>query len=77
MPPQSQGLTISSLQVDLEEVFASGQTYVALSRATHLDGLVLSNFNPAYVNGTKQAPNQNVIDYYNAIAEKQDDYFQL
>lgn len=70
-------MTISSLQVDLDEVFASGQTYVALSRATNLNGLVLSNFDGSYVNGTRQAPNQSVINYYNAIEEKQHDFFKL
>ncbi|MCB0664268.1 MAG: AAA family ATPase [Saprospiraceae bacterium] len=38
---KSQGLTFDRLIVDLGETFASGQAYVALSRCTNLDGLVL------------------------------------
>jgi len=39
---KSQGLTFSKAILDISDVFASGQTYVALSRLTSLRGLVLS-----------------------------------
>lgn len=39
---KSQGLTFDKAVVDLEQAFAPGQVYVALSRLRSLDGLVLS-----------------------------------
>ncbi|GAA5924183.1 hypothetical protein JCM1841_006870 [Sporobolomyces salmonicolor] len=43
---KSQGQTIARVKVDLGKVFEKGQSYVALSRATSLDGLQVLNFNP-------------------------------
>ena len=43
---KSQGLTFEKAILDLEGVFAAGQLYVALSRLTSLDGLVLSSSLP-------------------------------
>ncbi len=40
---KSQGLTFSKAIVDIGDAFAPGQVYVALSRLTSLDGLVLSS----------------------------------
>ncbi|WP_424960964.1 helix-turn-helix domain-containing protein [Ekhidna sp.] len=40
---KSQGLTFEKAILDLEGTFAAGQLYVALSRLTSLDGLVLSS----------------------------------
>lgn len=39
---KSQGKTFDRMVVDLDRVFAAGQTYVALSRCTTLEGLVLT-----------------------------------
>ncbi|MEE4176092.1 MAG: helix-turn-helix domain-containing protein [Bacteroides sp.] len=39
---KSQGLTFDKAVIDVAEAFASGQTYVALSRLRSLDGLVLT-----------------------------------
>lgn len=39
---KSQGLTFEKAIIDVKNVFAAGQAYVALSRLTSLDGLVLS-----------------------------------
>ena len=40
---KSQGLTFEKLIVDAENAFAKGQVYVALSRCTSLEGLVLTS----------------------------------
>ncbi len=40
---KSQGLTFSKAIIDIGQAFAPGQVYVALSRLTSLDGLVLSS----------------------------------
>lgn len=40
---KSQGLTFEKAIIDVEQAFAAGQVYVALSRLRSLDGLVLSN----------------------------------
>jgi len=39
---KSQGKTFERMVIDLDRVFAAGQTYVALSRCTSFDGLVLT-----------------------------------
>jgi len=44
---KSQGLTFEKAILDLTDAFAQGQVYVALSRLTSLDGLVLSSKIPA------------------------------
>lgn len=40
---KSQGLTFDQVIIDAQDAFASGQTYVALSRCRTLEGLVLSS----------------------------------
>lgn len=44
---KSQGLTFDKLIVDAAQAFAHGQVYVALSRCTSLEGLVLKNKIPS------------------------------
>ncbi|GAA6043372.1 hypothetical protein JCM8097_005287 [Rhodosporidiobolus ruineniae] len=46
---KSQGQTIPRVKVDLGKVFEKGQSYVALSRATSLDGLQVLRFDPKKV----------------------------
>lgn len=40
---KSQGLTFDKVVIDAENAFANGQVYVALSRATSLEGLILTS----------------------------------
>lgn len=46
---KSQGQTLTRVKVDLGKVFEKGQAYVALSRATSMDGLEIENFQPSKV----------------------------
>jgi len=49
---KSQGLTFEKAMIDVSRAFAPGQVYVALSRLTSLEGLVLTS--PIRFNGLKQ-----------------------
>lgn len=46
---KSQGMSIDRLQVELGNAFAAGQAYVALSRATSLEGLCVKSFDASRV----------------------------
>jgi len=46
---KSQGLTLDYSIMDLDNVFAEHQMYVALSRVRSLDGLLLKSFNPSKI----------------------------
>ena len=46
---KSQGMTIAYLNVSFQGMFEYGQAYVALSRATDLEGLSLSSFSPSSI----------------------------
>jgi ATP-dependent exoDNAse (exonuclease V) alpha subunit len=67
---KSQSQTLTSVTIDLTSTFASGQTYVALSRATSLDGLVLENYDESVF--TAQPPNYKVVKYYRMLAVQQE-----
>lgn len=76
---KSQGMTTDKLFVNLENSFACGQVYVALSRTRDLKGLILNNFAP-----NKIKANHIVKDFYKQIEaegiyskEKNEAYQQL
>jgi ATP-dependent exoDNAse (exonuclease V) alpha subunit len=46
---KSQGSTIPKLELSFKGMFDYGQAYVALSRATRLDGILLSSFNASKI----------------------------
>lgn len=56
---KSQGLTFEKAIIDVENAFAPGQVYVALSRLTSLNGLVLSS----KINFKRLASDSTVADY--------------
>ena len=60
---KSQGITLDSAIIDAgNNIFEYGQTYVALSRLTTLDGLYLKEFNYR-----KISTNPKVITYYSSL----------
>lgn len=62
---KSQGATLKYVCIDLSpRVMTSGQAYVALSRATSLDGITLTSFDHRSIR-----VNQEAIDYYKKIKE--------
>ena len=63
---KSQGTTLEIAEVDVGgDIFACGQTYVALSRVKSLDGLYLKSFDPA-----KIKINKKVKQFYEKISGK-------
>ncbi len=56
---KSQGLTFDKLIIDAENAFANGQVYVALSRCTSLEGLVLTS----HINQRFLGAHQNLADW--------------
>ena len=46
---QTQGMSIPSVEVNMEGIFTSGQAYVALSRATSAEGLTISGYSRGLV----------------------------
>lgn len=82
---KSQGLTFNNVVVDFGRgAFSSGQTYVALSRCTSLDGLVLKSYlserdifvNPSIVQFSKEFNNPRLIDSALQWAKADDAYQQ-
>ena len=55
-------MTLDYVRVDLSRVFEKGQVYVALSRATSLEGLWLEGHTKQAANKTGADPN--VLDFF-------------
>ncbi|MBK8088072.1 MAG: AAA family ATPase [Chitinophagaceae bacterium] len=63
---KSQGLTFDKVMIDAGASFSSGQVYVALSRCTSIDGIVLlSKINPSVIFN-----NQHVLNGQNSLTTK-------
>ncbi|KAL5037085.1 DNA helicase, variant 2 [Batrachochytrium dendrobatidis] len=68
---KSQGQTLPRVRVDMSRIFEAGQAYVALSRATSLEGLQVLNFDPKQVmNHEKVLRFQQAIDQLYKAATK-------
>lgn len=67
---RSQGLTLNSAHINCEDMFASQQLYVALSRVKTLSGISLSNFLPHLI----QPCNAIVVSF---MENEYTDYLQL
>ena len=57
---KSQGSSIDCLELDLgDDIFVSGQTYTALSRATNINNIKIIN-----INKSSFFVNKKIIDFY-------------
>lgn len=54
---KSQGLTINKIYTELNDLFADGQAYVALSRAKSLDGLYIGNYDRTAIKTSREVKN--------------------
>jgi ATP-dependent DNA helicase PIF1 len=61
---KAQGATLPLVKVDLNQCFATGQAYVALSRATNRKGLEIINFKAGCVK-----TDQTVVRFYDAFGD--------
>ncbi|XP_065648802.1 ATP-dependent DNA helicase PIF1 isoform X2 [Hydra vulgaris] len=59
---KAQGMTLERVELSIANAFEHGQAYVALSRVTSLNGLLLRNFDSA-----KVSAHPNVIEYYKQV----------
>ncbi len=55
-------MSIDSLRVEMGKIFENGQAYVALSRATTLEGLTISNLDPK-----KICCDPKVVEFYKSL----------
>lgn len=62
---KAQGLTLDKVSVNLQEAFAAGQVYVALSRVKDINGLWLET----PVNKNKVFTNKKCLDFYQQIVK--------
>lgn len=69
---KSQGLTFEKVMIDAAAAFSSGQVYVALSRCTSLDGIVLlSKIAPSAIHSNENVINgQQSLTYKGSLSER-------
>ncbi len=69
---KSQGLTFDKVMIDAGAAFSSGQVYVALSRCTSLDGIVLLSKIPtsAIYSNTNVIKGQQLLTHKGSLAER-------
>ncbi len=69
---KSQGLTFDKVMIDAGSAFSSGQVYVALSRCTSLDGIVLLSKIPssAIYNNNNVIKGQQLLTHKGPLAER-------
>jgi hypothetical protein len=69
---KSQGLTFNKVMIDAASAFSSGQVYVALSRCTSLEGIVLLSKIPASAiqNNEQVAKGQKDLTHKGSLAER-------
>jgi ATP-dependent DNA helicase PIF1 len=60
---KSQGLTLDYLEVDCAGIFTTGQLYVALSRASSMEGLIVKNFESDSI-----MVDEKVVEFYGSLA---------
>ena len=63
---KSQGLTFDKVIIDAGEAFAPGQVYVALSRCTTLDGIVLQS----HIRPTKMFSDERIVEFSKTNSSK-------
>lgn len=63
---KAQGMTIENIETDISNCWDAGQAYVALSRATSLEGLRLLGYRRERIKA-----DAHVLAYYDAMAAKQ------
>jgi ATP-dependent exoDNAse (exonuclease V) alpha subunit len=68
---KSQGQTLDRAEININEAFAAGQVYVALSRVRNLGSLRLTKFHPS-----KIMVNQKCLDFYNHQPKPEVDFFE-
>lgn len=60
---KSQGMSLSNMLLDCDNIFADGQFYVGISRARSLEGMSLLNYKKFYVRA-----DQDAVDFYLRIS---------